>query len=525
RIGNESVSLLQFNDAASIQFSSLEYYNGGVKALEICDAGTYTIKAVNIIGNEYFNRNYNYTIVDNNEEFVVNKRTVLVSTANLSPNIYNNTLNIYPESYMKLTYTNGLISQTIVTNEQIKLFVEYYDENDNVATPINAGNYYIKAVGVEVDADYAKNHDVVYSDEKSTFTILKRDVVIAPASLEAVVYDGTIAQYPNTQFSVIGGLGEYEDSLPTANITISVEYKTALGLSVNPIDAGIYNMYVSGVYGDYANYNISYSNEAVTFEILKRDIVIEAAKIENVVYGEDFIYDNAKYVIVKDNNEDTRDTYLRYGGNLSVVVSYKDEDGNTVNPINVGKYYIDILDWYCDNEHNYNIIKSNNYSEFEITPRAVTIKAQSDSIIFNNEEYIYNKDSYVIYDTLLRSDLTNLYKGEALQVEVLFKMNGDYYSPINAGTYDIEISNLICDEQTLINYDIELSKVLGKLEILKRDITLSPVKLESKVYKASAYEYDQTRFDYEYTDTQPYPNTDILKNDINANITVDVEFR
>ena len=523
RIGDQAVSYTSFTDAAAIRLTGIRYIYSGNEIESIVDAGVYTIEATSVEGNEYFNRNYTYSIVGNSQYTIV-KRSMTVTAANLAAVTYDNTDYSYPTNYMVLSYVNGDISTAIVTHDFIKLHVAFYNENGTAVTPHNAGRYTIEAIGVEVDDSFARNNEVIYIGTPATFEILKRDVILSPVNIEPVVYNGMKAIYPNDKYIISGGLGENGDEMPSANITVDVEYRSIIGTPIDAINAGTYYMFMVGANGSYNNYNISFSTEEVVFTILKREIVIQAAPIEGLIYGQTPSYDSSKYVIVKDNNEDAYYTSLPYGGSICVDVQYKDANNNIVNPVDAGTYYIDILAWYCDMDYNYTITVSDELPSFTISPRKVTIKALSDYVIYSNTEYVYNVNNYEVYDEVLKQYSNSLYNGEWLTINVKYVKDGNEVSPINAGTYTIVVTGYVADSMVENNYDISISEVNETLIIARRNITLGAVSLESQTYKQEAYTYDSSKYTYEYDYSQGY-TTDILKTDENALITVEVEFR
>lgn len=496
---NQAVSQNRLIDGSEITID-VEYkdiYNNIVSPI---NAKEYRIFIKNVLGDRLFYKNYNVELSTEYSTLEILQRDITIKPIYLEPVVYSNTQYTYPANSVNIISDNNISCNRNEIINELRINVMFMQSGVEVM-PINAGMYEMKAIGYEASASFEGNYNITISNDIVYFNILRRDVVIQAKAQESVVYDGLEYIYPSNEYIVVydNGIKVNSNSLiDNTPLEIAAVFKNSSGNIVSPINAGTYYIYATGV-ATLANYNIEYANEGVEFKINKRSVVLRANTINDVIYGEDVVYNPNDFIVEYDNGVLVNNTALIDNSLIAINVFYlnANEGYYITSPVNAGLYYINILNVEADNLvfNNYDISYSDALVSFRITPREVTISAVSPSDkIFDNQAFIYDSLSYEIYDEVDKKYNNSLINKESLSISVIYKQNGVIADPIHVGSYLIYPSSYEADELTNKNYDINLSTIGVAFNIVKRAVTIAPKSLEAVTYSNEVFIYPQNEF-------------------------------
>ncbi len=439
------------------------------------DAGTYEIyidtNKINFVnGNKD-----NYNLISSSEPayLTIDQRRILVAPFEVDDETYNGEPYYYPSDKYYTIDENG-DDKPLIGNDTLSVDVYYYDEfMNNVSNPINAGLYYIKIKDAYVNNGNPNNYHIEIIGNAIDFEITPLDVIISPIDCEKE-FDG---------YEYIYNVGEYITSpslIGEDKVNISVYY--TLGNNsyypiYNPVNANTYQIrieQVTFIVGLESNYRFTY--DTATLVITPKTIIVESIDQYDVYSGNVFYYYGKDYIV---------DPEMVGSDSLYVSVIYKDENGNEINPVDAGTYYIyiDIENTYLDSglASNYNLIASDNPSSLLISPLTITVGAVDCEKEYDGLSHEYNRASYVATPSLIGQDY--------LLVSVYYNIE----NPINAGLYDIyvDIENTEFAYGKKENYTLVASVIPATLTITPRVLYVVADNLSNHVYDGNAFEFKE----------------------------------
>ena len=373
------------------------------------------------------------------------------------PNAIDN--KVYDGEYVSYDYelTNYLSSdKELPEGENLILNIDFINESGDAFSSVkDASTYKYKLKSFEINNGLSSNYEVNISEEE--FTIIPRDISIAPLDIDNFVYNGNsyiYSQY-NGNYQILEGEVVYGE-----NFSIDLTYTNELNEQVEPKDAGVYTAKISSLEGSINkdNYNIICATN--NFEIYKKQITIKPSlnylDYYNDVYdGVIHNYDYSTY----SNYIDVYNDGLANNESLKIdSVSYYNKDTNQMTDYkNAGDYIIEI------NSHSFNSgVNKDNYDityvseEVSIYKRDVTLTPS----VFENKEYdgkaysyLPNAENFTYPYYIDKSQ--KLVTGESVTLNVVIK--GDNYGvvneAINADNYTVSIveDSLVGTPSTLLN--------------------------------------------------------------------------
>ena len=379
-------------------------------------------------------------------------------------------------SYNSEITTNGIVTgETAVATTLIKNM----DGEVLPSNPKYVGDYYINILEIKVLHD---NKDVTHNYELTLYdgyiNIYKQNLELQPSIASTKVYDGKPMAY-NKELTETS----YNNLASMDHIVINTNYDSIANKNNGGYTLAITDVTILDNEDKDVTFNYNISTLTSYFEITQRNINIQPKNNENKVYdgtysvyehaGEEnnFVYANGSEVLV-------------YGESLVINTYFTDVNGNNINPINVGTYYIHVLtsDYlvYVDGEiewtYNYNI--SYEPVSFEITKKAITITSASSDKIYDGEALT----NYYSYDS---TELANINH----YLELDWNRSSEFGTITNVGSVANTMFVRVYDStgnDVSSNYDI--SYVYGQLEVLIRDVTITTHDA-SKVYDGTELTY------------------------------------
>lgn len=306
-------------------------------------------------------------------------------------------------------------------------------------------------------------------------------------------YDGIGVSYKNQYTILYDKKAGYNDII-SVETTIKNSSGEIVEEAITPdtYEASIKTVYINGANLN-PNYNIT--TETSSFEISKRDIVIETSSKSKTYDGE-----------VLESKEITLNRDLASSDNYSVVsnttiLNKSKEDNNVVIKI--------IDDNGNDNTSYYNI--SYVYGSLEVLAKDILVSTKSSSKTYDGLP-LYCLE-YECNDLILDDKINVLTNAEA----------------IDAGVYEnnLVVEVLNSDGSKSINYNITYN--YGSLEIKTRDIKIKPLDEDSIYYTSSEHTYETSYHNYQIVEGEfvsgddleyieaTYSN-DLYENAINAGI-------
>ena len=422
------------------------------------------------------------------------------------------------------------LDPNLYNGDSITFTTTITDLNDNsVVNCINAGSYYlhVNLYDIKFTSGDGNSHTSIkenynFDYEKSTLTITKRDITLEANPQDSIEYNSKEYTYPANEFVLVKDNGEdvrLNELIDKESVTVDIEFRNSNNEVVTPKNAGIYYMYVVGHNKELdKNYNVTYSNIGVEFEITPCLIDVDFEEIADHMY-DGKVYDfevKYKYIRKTDNEEGL------YNGDEftfgTYVKSTYDEVKNvdlyivTINPMHLMSPELYFISGGNDSiAGNYQLFEIDENTDaatllaryttnFKIIPRPITLKVKpQDDSIYNASAYNYPKNEFIVIDENPGA-IDNQYElidGSDVELSVIYYDSNQkkISNPIDAGTYYIGLQSakILTDGKELNNYAITYDKELVEFTINKREITLE-AKSQVHTYNASNYVYPQTQY-------------------------------
>ena len=480
------------------------------------NVGTYDIYISTATPTQLLERNYNYTLLNDenrtsvssyNSHLEIFKRKIELRAINQESFIYdgkditNHNLNKNYKLY-DLVKEEDDFKFYQPLNEIITDFTyNYIKNNDEIFTPINAGKYEIYISNFSGTDLLNQNYDIItaYSsipdERKAYLNIENRTIEIRANNQESFIYDGnstTIQHHYNEGYSIYdvsGGTDNFSFYQENETITInSVQYKEEGNNTIlnSVTNAGTYHIYLFNYYSSdlvKENYEIllySFNNDNYSKEEIAK-LIIKKREIEIRANNQEFIYDgkditNHQYnegYSIYDVSGGT-DNFSFYQENETITINsvyYIQNNNNTqIIPMNAGIYDIYISEYntseLASNNYNISVYRYDYDNYYKDEEPSLVIKKREIEIRANNQEFIYDgkditnhqyNEGYSIYDIIGNTDNFSFYQEkETLIINSVYYIqnNMDIESPINVGAYNIYISSYDASELALNNYEI-----------------------------------------------------------------------
>ena len=341
--------------------------------------------------------------------------------------------------------------------------------------PTTPGDYSIRAVTQKSfnQTGYGKPVD---------FTITAKKVDLEITS-ESVIY----GENPNINTSFLVG----EDKLEK----VSFEYENILAAETN-VNADKDSIVITNKDGlDITNF-YEFQEKKKLIAVNNRDICLRP-----VIEGK--IYDGL--TVDYDSELELSSTQrLANGDEITFSIIIEDQNGEKVEglPKDAGNYTLRIdhdsvkiyntnLNLDVTSKYNISYAEKNQDEKipFEIEPREVTLKPINfENKIYDGIEYFYLDEfnNFVYLDNI--EDAYKLVDGETIKIVIKPVTTKGYENIINADNYTLTIDDIIAGVGTrLENYKFTL--LTTQFTIERRDVTLSPINFEDKVYDGIEYKY------------------------------------
>ncbi len=277
-------------------------------------------------------------------------------------------------------------------------------------------------------------------------------LVIKP-EISGKEYDGLGVSYKN-QYTILydkeagyGDIISIETTLKNSNSEVVEE-----AITPDTYEASIKTVYINGSNLN-PNYNIT--TETTSFEITKRDIVVETSSKTKTYDGETL-----------ESKDITINRDLSYKDSYSIVSNTSIKNKSKVD----NKIEIKIVgDDGNDNTSYYNI--SYIYGTLEINPKDILVSTMSSSKIYDGNS-LYNLD-FECNDLISDDKINILYYPKVIDV-------GDYENNLV-----VEVTDSLGVKSS--NYNITYN--YGNLKIIPRDIKIKPIDEKSIYYTSTEHKY------------------------------------
>ncbi|MDE6373604.1 MAG: hypothetical protein K2L72_03810, partial [Clostridia bacterium] len=405
---------------------------------------------------------------------------------------------------------------TTAYGEQLKFSVTYQKDGVDV-TPKNVGEYDIVPYGFTV---YDKDGNKIEGGEKNyvrtgytagTLEIVPREIGVTfeyPERVygEEIPTEITLTGIYSLSFTNLG-VGMTPTVLPYGD-TLSFEFAygrledndcssqwfgdPGYGIKnpVTPRNAGCYVMIVTDIFvnGEICvNYRVFL--EIPILSINEREITVELNGVDDVTYGDTFVYGVNASGLTYANSPD-----FAYNEQLTVAVKFIDGNGNVIDPKNAGVYSAEIdLDNCVVLDENGNVIEGGINNYLVSSAKLENLKINKKSLFIKIEdlgkigEIVYGdalpQNTFTIYSSIAcdnKIENGDLPYNETLGFVFRYLLNGEVVSPKNAGEYSItvdlsNVKNIIIDGVPCENENYDINLTDGKLAIAKKtlDITLT----------------------------------------------------
>ncbi len=464
----------------------------------------------NILLNDSYNIIYSYGTLE------ITKKTITIS---LDPKGLTNAktdseLIYYIYDGENHNYDNTIYSieeiEKLYNNEEIITLNLLY--NDSIDIPRNVDEYSVSIDSLSLNSLASQNYDVKFSTDKIIFKIIKRKIEIRADSF-SWIYNKEDSTSENNQYD--SGYKVYDNDIEISLFEDeyfeinSVKYYQN-GIECNPLNAGLYNIYLAEVTpSELANNNYEYSikeydinddfNQIAQLTINPRRIELRANNYEWIYDKQgstNHLYPENQYSISDLDSENNDNYELAENESFKINSVQYYQNGIECNPLNAGLYNIYINEVesseLANNNYDYSIKEFNIDDDFNqiaqltINQRRIELRANNYEWTYDKQDstnHIYPDNSYSIID--LDSDSLEDYilaENESFNIKsVNYYNENELCNPINVGSYRIYIDTYDSSDLAKNNYNVTLygidneNKYLGetaKLSILKRPILL-----------------------------------------------------
>ena len=468
---------------------------------------------------------------------IIPRDVTIIARPEYSKAAYSGEVVYYNNDLFTVSYDNGMPSTAtnLIDNSQLKVYVKYYDSKTDgeLIDQINVKNarkYYIEVDYVEFITGLEENYNIIPGD-RVMFEIIPVDVDIRLTNtsntqvFNGQVFNGEIDYYCHrtTYKENALHLGATRGLLNGDDISIKdaikfYDYDT--GEESDGINAGKYTVkvdtnlitFISGG-NDSVITNYDFSNSQTGYcTITKRTISISAIDQGSVEYsGKAYdLYDPKDY-FVKDLTESNMDYDLLLAlleeYDVTVTPVYKGAAGSTYEPVNAGKYSIDVEINSVSElfKKNFTCLPgAEGLPQLNITKKYVVFKPVEQYHGFDDTPFNYPETAYELIEgtNLCTSDSAPI--SHYAKLEVYYMKDGVVLetSPKDVyGFYEIYIKSVkiynssivdgvYVEEEVTSNYDIEWYQGNDVyLNIFHRTVTVQLNQQES-VYYGQDYTFD-----------------------------------
>lgn len=403
--------------------------------------GSYTLSIESTKFGGATNQNYSFSFTDGT--LTVQKKD-LYYTAEAAGKTYDGSKDVS----VKLTYSSGIFGGDP--------YEPVYMNVPGTMASANAGDNKVTVDTSNLDVN--SNYNLVISNAST----LKATVAKADPTGVAVVANPAVVTYDKTKTLSTIALD------PTATgLAGTWAWETA-----NTVPHVNQNKYVAVFTpADTTNYNTL--KQDVTLNVEKKDVEVTVDAI-TVTYG-----DNVPVLTVKYNGFTGGDTLatIDFEGNAGATTTYTPGSG-------VDKKYPISVASTLESE-NYNFVKKD--SEITVTPKALTVTAANDSIVYGTAAPEYNVSDVTA---------TGFYGSDSLSsLNATVKVTTTYIAGTvtgKVGTYPINV------EVTTANKNYNITTVAGTLTVTKAVLTVTP-NAKTITFGADVPEYNIAGTDYAVT--------------------------
>ena len=475
----------------------LEYFLNGVSVTPKDARDDYEIR----IKNYYTDDKYSINIKPNEYGTLkIEQKEIDIKLNEFDPSYtYNGQEIKYSDNYGNYTLVNG---SKLEYDDTLKIMVDYYDSNNNHidGAPINVGTYKVRYNNTYVDQNNNASNYIINPQNEPTITINKRDLRIKLDQLSAKEYDGTIYDYSNEGYSLIGTL--------VSSHKLEISYGVYLGSDlVEPIHANTYQLKITS-FDIYDSNNINVKDNYNVDDTCIIEIVINRREVEL----EFITIDNKEYDGISiDHYSESYDNFNVIRGSIlsvdsvNIGYSYFDVYGNKCinDPVDAGIYYIHAdgygISGYSAGYNDYHFTCKDKY--FEITKRNIEIKPNDFERVFGDDFTYESGYTYISTNQLVGSD--TLYVAS-----VEYYQNNMIVIPKNVGAYKIVITS-IGGSYNPNNYDIKYNghDDYATLTITKKILNISLYDINSTnevTYDGNIYKYSDDYGNYNGEKELPY---------------------
>ena len=444
--------------------------------------------------------------------------------------------------YDKYSYV-FVSGDNILANEQLTIYVDYYNSLGEEISPVDVGTYTYKYRTYKVldnlNNDLSNNYNITVNNGSGlNFRILPASITVTIVPLSDMVYRGTTI-YPNVQFNY-NNSDWYENGC-----VLYFEYEFRQGVNVvQPLNAGTYTVHITSV-----------SIVETDFQDTEIDPSYHTVSLSN--YDIDYT-DTAEFIInpcpIKISPIDYN--LKEYDG---IEFDYLATIGNTFNYLTNARFFnddrIELLSFnYSDTPlyaktydvyiGTYSFIGSSasNYAIDISTPSTLTIQPRYVTIDFTNlSDKIYDGVSitYPVNEYSYVNGSNELLSGHTLSFDykfrnILYNVIQYDFSIVDAGEYIGTIDNIHVYDELMNNitesYSINLNRQDIPLTIYRRSVEAPSPDTTEYYYNSNPQTYNialselYTVNNRTFTDAGTYPIILTLNDPTNYYFTITDEY-
>ena len=403
---------------------------------EVLNAGKYTITLANVVINN--EDNYNIEIVDDSYTYTINPKEVNIEIADQ--------IKVYDGRPFT---TDDLTKKDFHLVGSDKLELEVLDTN-----LVDAESYVLN-LSYDITSGLRDNYKIIVSDVN--LTIEKREVSYRPEAIENVTYgdldyEELIDKINNKELTyVVEDLDFISSDIESITYSFNGKDLPYIGKNEFVITINLKNP---------NNYEVKSSS--ISFLVNSQTVIIS-------LDGElEYTYNGLRQEFMGEFNIANLEYTDLTNADISITYIYT-LDGKEVDPINAASYLLGVnVEVLKEADIKYEFKLDKEYY-LTIKPKEVNISPNNQTKVYDGKVYQYDGLEYTL-DLDLDLDL---------EIEVSYKLNGEEVTPINVGTYDIVIENVIGNPNILNNYKFKYSS--ATLEITKADLIIN-LKDYSSIY-------------------------------------------
>lgn len=408
----------------------------------------------------------NYNIEAKSVIVEILKAKLTVSPVDLSDKTFD--YKIY--DYLEINNNRAFIVKgKLVNDDKLEINVKFKTEltDELVYTdPLDVNTYYAYIDNHYFTTGLDSNYDVIYQNGK-VLNILKKNVNVEVKD-DSKIYDGINYDFNNLKYLV-------DDDRLVGYLDMTYEFMID-SISVNPLNAGIYNINVKNiVVNNYKqnNYNFNFNTDA-TLTISRRTVGIKISTSRKMYDGNAF---NNFELILTEGSLVNNDNIVINSIKVTNLSSNNVEDA-----INVGSYLVEITNYSFTSGLESNYIVKLETTNLEIIKRAVRLKINDFEKVYDGLEFIYDNQYTYLPESL------ELLNGDKIKLHVTYNFNNNILSPVDARKYIIKFDYVEgLNGTNLDNYEFEVYD--GTLNILKRELNIT-LSNASKEYDGSYLDYN-----------------------------------